>query len=371
LDGSFEPFLRLGGEWENEERNHDFKGPQNTTQEQNWIIAAEKEVDRYDNWKGNHDVLEYLDIWTEFPGEHFWTRSNVDFINFWTKAYQVLKARYPELKIGGPGFNAGVTKSVRDGEGGVAKAFLKNLYEENVKPDWIGWHIFSNEPEQYLDSAEAYKELLAGTGMYSDVPWAGTEFFDNTEVIVDAYGNGQVDDTSGTPVTLSAAEQDEIYNHQKGAALLTSSWIAMQYSEITKAYYYRGNDQTSKGRYGLFYGDATGTYKPTAYAFKLWSRIVNKYPTLLTIGAPSVSEGTTIWAIAGEDSAGDIAILVANPAGEDVYWDISYEGKEFSDFSRISLYEVDDTNTGETETTVTDAAILLPKYAVQLVMLER
>src|SRR3989338_1888742 len=84
IDGGFEPFLRLGGEWENQERNHDFKGPQNETQEQNWVIAAEKEVDRYNNWNGEHDVLSYLNIWTEFPGEHFWTGNNGDFIKFWT-----------------------------------------------------------------------------------------------------------------------------------------------------------------------------------------------------------------------------------------------------------------------------------------------
>ncbi len=381
LDGNFEPFLRVGGEWENQERNHDFKGPQNATQEQNWIIAAKKEVERYNNWNGKENVLTYLNIWTEFPGEHFWTRTNMDFIKFWTKAYQELKATYPDLLIGGPGFGAGATKQVRDGTGGVAEDFLKYLYKENVKPDWFGWHIFSNDPQEYLDSAKAYKELLDGKGVYSDVPWAGTGFFDETEVIVDAYGNGQVDDSTGTAVELSATEMNEIYNHQKGAAQLTASWIAMQYSDIRKAYYYRGNDPSSsptgtagtksQGQYGLFYGDSKGTYKPTAYAFKLWAKMVNEYPNLLTIETPSVSEETTLWAMAAENSRGDIAVLVANQASESVYWDISYQGEELADYETILVYQVDDSNTGEGVSEESSTAIFIPSHTVQMLVLKK
>jgi hypothetical protein len=125
LAGGFEPFLRLGGEVQNAARHHDFKGPQNPVQETNWIVAAQKVVDRYLHWNGQAQTFTYLDIWTEYPNKDFWDRSNKEFLRFWTQAFVTLKNAYPQLKIGGPGFLVGTTVSGRTalnrGEGGFAK----------------------------------------------------------------------------------------------------------------------------------------------------------------------------------------------------------------------------------------------------------
>ncbi len=328
ISGGFEPFLRLGGEIYNEEEEHDFKGPQNEIQEDNWIIAAKKMVERY----GDH--VEYLNIWTEWPTPDFWDRSDDEFIAFWTKAYQALKAEYPELKIGGPGFVAGTSFQVAEGEAGSAKRFLKHLYINQVVPDWIGWHLFSNDPYFYQDVAQAYRDLLRGEGMYSDVPWAGTGFFDDVEVIVDAYGFSSSEKVDGELVWLSAENRDELYNGEQGAAVLTACWIALQEADITRAYYYRGNDVESDpegisaaGGPGLFYGNPEGTYKPTAHAFALWAKMANEYPVMLST---QISE-QGLWVLTGENDDGEIALLISNPGEENIDYEVS--GKITKEFN--------------------------------------
>ncbi|HHH41843.1 MAG TPA: hypothetical protein ENK56_07540, partial [Chloroflexi bacterium] len=373
VSGGFEPFLRLGGEVQNAGRHHDFKGPQNATQEANWIVAAHKVVDRYLHWNGAEQTFTYLDIWTEFPSKNFWDRDNYAFIRFWTQAFVSLKGDYPQLKIGGPGFIAGQTVQVADGKGGVVQAFLNYLYENGVKPDWIGWHLFFNDPETWLRAARAYRDLLDGTGMYSDVPWAGSGFFDGVELIVDAYGVARMN--------LSPEEQDQVYNHGRGAALRTASWIAMQYSDVTRAYLYRAGDPlsspsgqpggiASENNSGLFYGDAQGTYKPAAHAFRLWSQVVDGYPTLLTTPIPPDDRTAGLWLLAARDDAGAIALLVSNISAADIAWAPAFaDGTTLADY-RVTLYQVDDDHDGRTPSSLSGDAVTTPAESVQMIILE-
>ncbi|HHN93592.1 MAG TPA: hypothetical protein ENK17_02390, partial [Anaerolineae bacterium] len=371
LDGGFEPFLRLGGEVQNAARHHDFKGPQNKAQEANWIVAAHKVVDRYLHWNGADRTFTYLDIWTEFPNKDFWDRSNAAFFRFWIQAFVSLKEDYPQLKIGGPGLIAGQTVQVAAGEGGVAQAFLAYLYENGVKPDWLGWHLFYNDPQMWQQAARAYRDLLDGTGMYADVPWAGSGFFDDVELIVDAYGVAKM--------KLGPEERDQIYNHSRGAALRTASWIAMQYSDVERAYLYRAGDPRSspgdspeavyRGNYtGLFYGDEQGTYKPAAHAFRLWSQVAAGYPTLLTTPLPPDDRAAGLWLLAARNDRGEIALLVANITANDVTWTPAFDGAALADY-QVTLYQVDDAHNGRSPLPFSGEAVTTPAESVQLLIL--
>ena len=372
LSGGFEPFLRLGGEVQNATRRHDFKGPQNAIQEENWIQAAQKVVDRYLHWGGQAQTFTYLDIWTEFPNKSFWDRSNIAFFRFWTQAFVTLKAAYPELKIGGPGFVASQAIKVVEGEKSAAQDFLAYLYENKVKPDWIGWHLFYNDPLMWHRAAQAYRDLLDGKGLYADVPWAGSGFFDDVELIVDAYGVARMG--------LTPQEQDQIYNHQKGAAIRTASWIAMQYGDVERAYLYRSGDphtspnddleSISRGNYtGLFYGDAQATYKPAAHAFRLWSQVVSRFPTLLTTPLPPTEATGGLWVLAARNDQGQIAVLVSNVTANDVAWTLAFDGATMEDY-QVEIYQVDDQDDGRTAHPWSGGAVTIPAESVQLVILE-
>ena len=328
IGGGFEPFFRIGGEYNNQLRNHDYKGPR-ANEEDNYIRAAKKVVDRYLHWKGSKGTFEYLDLWTEYPNTTFWDRSNKAFEQFWARLYDTLKTAFPQLKVGGPGllFTLFIAKGVTDNHHVQEEIeFLNYLYEHNVKPDWIGWHLFHLEPADYYKAGVNMRHLLDGTDLFSFVPWAGTGFFKNTELICDAYylSKIKVDSLGGNPVVLPAKTINKFFNRQEGSATLSGVWMNLQMTDIKRAYYYRANDVKSDPNLplgnpdnmlssGLFYGNEEATAKPVAYAFKLFSRLYKNYPYLLTTeNFQDLGTRDSLRLLAAEDRKGNYAAFVSN-----------------------------------------------------------
>ncbi len=328
INGGFEPFFRVGGEYQCEFRHHDYSGPR-AYEEDNYIRAAKRVVNRYLHWNGSSGTFTYLDLWTEYPNPMFWDRTNEAFEVFWGKLFDTLKTAYPQLKVGGPGylFTLFIAKGRTD-DPHVQEmiSFLNYLYEHNIHPDWIGWHMFHLEPADYYRANVNMRHLLNGDDLFSFVPWAGSGFFDNTELICDAYNLGQykVDSLGQNPREIPRAELYRYYNKKEGAALLSGIWMNLQMTDAQRAYYYRANDPNSNPNLpptdstnefgtGLFWGDTLGTPKTTAYAFKLFSYVYNNYPYLLTTDDfTNLGISDSLWVLASEDRAGKYAILVSN-----------------------------------------------------------
>ncbi|MBD3383941.1 T9SS type A sorting domain-containing protein [candidate division KSB1 bacterium] len=364
MNGGFEPFFRIGGEYQCGVRLHDYNGPR-ADEEQNWIEAAVRVVKRYNNWHGAGNALHYLNIHTEFPNPKFWDRKDQAFFPFWVNAYRRLKAEFPDHKIGGPGFTSSARFANDDLEARDVQTviqFLEYLYQHDLRPDWLGWHIFNFWPENYYKAGKKYRQLLDGSGIYVGmVSWSGSGFFDDTELICDAYnlcsGGVATDEQGQNAYTLSVEKQDTLYNQKRGAALLTAAWISLQLTDVIKAYYYRCGDPESypdgkpgyaphpAGGAGLFYGDKTGTYKPMAHAVRFWSEIVNNYPLLLQTDYPCVNaDSLKLYTLAAKSrDATSCALLVSNP--EEIAQEFTIE-LENIDRYEISYSLVNDTETG-------------------------
>ncbi|MDA3860102.1 MAG: T9SS type A sorting domain-containing protein [Melioribacteraceae bacterium] len=385
IDGGFEPFLRLGGEYRNIAKPHDFIGPQNPLQENNWIIAAIHEMERYSNWKGDKGIIEYLDIWTEFPGDHFWTRTNASFYSFWARAFDSLKTNFPQYKIGGPGF---LSDNMVDEKSGLpVEDFLVKLYSLGLKPDWLGWHLWNNNPEAFYNVAQSYHNLLSGTGSFSHVPWAGSDYISNVEVICDAYGMSIYEvDSFGNLSDISRTARDKIYNKKEGAALLTGYWIALQYADIERSYYYRSGDVSSDpnadpevlgsnlGGSGLFHGDTFATYKPKAHSFRLCSSLENNYPHLLSTNFPSLaSDSSKLWVLGAKNNEDKYAVIISNTSSELIPFNINLLGEEVSldNFPNTNIYTVNNSKDGLTPYEWKGEALSIFPGDVQLITLEK
>jgi len=381
IGGGFEPFLRLGGESESHYNHHDFAGPQNELQENNWIIAAKKMVERYKNWSDQNNAFQYLDIWTEWPNTVFWDRSNNDFLNFWAKAFKAIKTSYPELKVGGPG----ILKPTVDVIAGLtnnnwAVSFLNKMYLEGVKPDWIGFHLWKNDPELYYKAANQFKDLLDGTGDFSSMIWSGTGFYKDVELICDAYGFGKsYDNEEGQPVDLSKEELFEIMNSKKGATILCSQLIAMQQGGIVRAYYYRTGDPESspdvgpydkkRGWTGLFYGDSLGTSKPSSNAFRLFAKLYHEFPNVLSTDFVSIgSTGEKIFYLASKNTEHN-AIILANPSDKSANISLLVDNVNLLELSEksIQVYQIDNENNGNTGVTWNGNYFHIPPNCTQLI----
>ncbi len=382
LAGGFEPFLRLGGEWENAHHHHDFKGPRNSEEETNWIVAARRMTERYDDWNGSSGLLNFLDIWTEFPGEHFWDRDDSSFYRFWARAFRELKSDFPVLSIGGPGFAAGVSAAVAEGRENEAQGLLFELYRQGIRPDWLGWHVFSNHPEDYVEAARGYRDLSEGRGAFSGVPWAGTGFFSDMPMIVDAWGLSKLDfNDEGELIELGRLERNRLFNRARGAAVLSASWIAMQQTEVVGASLYRCGDPSSDpdadpadpqaqlGSAGLFFGDSEGTEKPSAQVFRLWSEITREYPRMLQTSTGGQDLG--LWVLAGTDASGRTAILIANISEYTLYWrpDLRALSLPPGRTDSGSLLRVNDSSQGRQEELVETDTIEIAPEETQLLLL--
>jgi len=372
IDGGFLPFFRLGGEHGTTPRRHDYEGPR-STEETNWIQAGLKVVDRYNSFGGDTNTLKgYLDIWTEYPHHNFWDRDSIKFNNFWCNTFDSLKTHFPSLKIGGPGFNTSVSTIL--GNTGTVKTwinlFLLELKARNLKPDWIGFHVFSNDIQDFYNAALNYRKLLRAEppfDFYTSVWGSGNNsFFNGTELICDAWGfeNDEL---------LPQSTRDSLFNKQRGAAHHVGVFIALQQAYIERAYKYRGGEEgtdTTQSISGLFYGNANAVYKPTAYGFKLCSKMQTIYNKKLISPVYAVtSGGSKIWTLAGEDSTGNKAMLISNPTAKTINLSLTLNGSSLSTslFPYINHYKVTDTNDGQTPSAWTNGAFVLPPYTSHLI----
>ncbi len=385
VNGGFEPFLRLGGEYNCAFREHDFKGPREN-QEDNWIIAAKKMVERYKDWPEAPDAFQYLDIWTEWPNSHFWDRSDTEFIFFWAKAFREIKTSFPEYKVGGPGFLKPTVDIIRgETENNPIIAFLTKLYNDNLKPDWIGFHLWKNDPLMYYRAVRQFRDLLNGTGDFSSVPWAGTNFFEGVEIICDAFGFGKLSENEDGTVggQLSNEFIFHIMNSKKGAAQLCADFIALQQGGAVRAYYYRSGDQmetnpnagpydSNRGQTGLFYGDEVGTPKPSSNAYRLFSMLYREYPQVINSQFYLTGQnGKRIFYLAGQGENG-IAILVSNPEETPANIELYLNGEKITANSneKIKIYRVDDTHNGTEAIIWQGEKFRIPPECTEVIVIE-
>ncbi len=383
VNGGFKILFRVGGEAENGPRHHDFKGPQNKAQEDNWIVAATKIVERYNNWKGQKDFLDYLNLWTEWPNKDFYDGTKGDFIKFWQRAFDTLKTHFPKLKIGGPGFLVPTVQVIRGNTNNPAVDFLKYMYAHNTKPDWIGWHLWNNNPEKYYIAAKQYRDLLDGVNDFASMPWSGTGFFKDTEIFCDAYGTSMFYDTEGDTVKeMTDEEIFNYYNRKEGSSTFIGQLISMEYGGIKEAYYYRAGDPESDpgqgpgmlgaGHSGLFYGDTLGTYKPKAYALRLYTKMAREFPKLMMTDYPSIGDnGSKLWVMASRNE-NEKAVLISNTEKSPIDYSITWEGEKITrDKYRVLIFQVDDDNDGSVPTVWKGGNFTIDEGRVQLLIIKK
>ena len=170
VNGGFSPFLRLGSEYP--PVSGPFVktniGPQNATEEANWIIAADTIAKHYSNFPGGNGGLQYLNVWTEWPNSFsFWPRPNNEFYPFFRNAVSQLKSSHPTKKVGGPGMASSFMNKGQAVTPNEPYQLLKHLYQNNVKPDFITFHVFSSNPMAYYNSSKQYSDMLLGIGSFS------------------------------------------------------------------------------------------------------------------------------------------------------------------------------------------------------------
>jgi len=203
-------------------------------------------------------------------------------------AMSALMREFPSMPVGGGGFGEDVADSLLTD----AKRFIRECAETDTRPAFISCRLETDDPLRYAGLGRELRSTLDEQGI------AGME------LLLSGWGpparalNGQ------TP----------------SMALLTASWMQIQDAGFTEIYLTATADWACSN---------DGTPSSVLGLFALWQECA-KHPVRLGTGitmdgdqwsAPVGAE--TLWALAGEDSRGELAILLANLTADTVRVDLS------------------------------------------------
>lgn len=290
LNSDLEPYLRIGDSYNN------VRIPRNDKERANLARAAGVVARHYcelADISGSKRRLRYIEIGNEPDNGKFWPAGFDDFLPFFAEAYSAIKKECPQVKVGGPGFVVSTYK-IHSERRNIAK-FFQFLRANSITPDFVSFHLYSNDPGEYYDIVKFYREAADRAG------------FTGTRLHITEWNTER--EAHGTRLGMG-----------RDAPFLTACWIALQEAGVDASYIFRGNDTNIDlpDFYGIFYAD--GGSKPTASAFHLWSRMTH-YSRKLAIktGAgllddePSLAgDLKPLWLLAGSDDDGSIAILACN-----------------------------------------------------------
>ncbi|MDZ7385674.1 MAG: hypothetical protein ONB07_06065 [candidate division KSB1 bacterium] len=340
VSGGFEPYFRLGDSWNNA------TPPTNAQERANWAQAAVEVVRHYreGKWNGYATPFRYVEIWNEPDLQQFWPppRTRLEFFQLFVETILALKQAFPDMKVGGPGVTQMGFMTAQGQE--WIRSFLSYLKDHNAPLDFFSWHLYSNNPEDWRTGARFYRSELDAKG-FTSAEMHVTEW--NTDIMT-------IGDNSPEAFALRTGG--------KGAAILSAAWMKMQEERVAVATLYRGPDPAVDAPtfYGMFYAD--GRPKRVALAFSLWSGMAS-YPKRVQVSA---SPEGVLWLLAGEDAAGQKALLVANTSDRAVVYAI--EGTESTD---MTVMQVSDANASVEELAADGAGIDIGAYTVQLVRINR
>lgn len=333
-DGGFEVFFRMG----------DSAGLVSTPlpgEHANLSEAAVNILRHYTEgqWSGYLATVNEVEIWNEPDSDMFWSRSREEFIEFYITMANELRAAFPTLRIGGPGFTEAAAGD--PGAGGWINTFLDAVQADGAPLDFLSFHTYTNDPE---DPATLAANVRAKLDAHS---------FGDTEIYLTEW-NTQTDPMGDLD------EARELRNGARGASIITAGWISMQDSDISRVFHYRGSDPNAMTLedYGLFTGN--GVAKRTAWAFQMWAALAATTSRLST----DVVDAADVRAIAGVDASGNPVVLVVNTSSTAT----SYSLSDASDAALTQSFSVS-TLSDSSAMPVTSTATFpldLPAYGVQL-----
>lgn len=284
LNAGCEPYFRIGDSYNNVD-------PPTSSELDNWVKAAVNVIQHFRNgkWNGFNSTFRYVEIGNEPDYEQFWPSefSMLYFFQLFDKTAQAMRASFPDIKIGGPGFTQNV--NMKDSSKQILRDFLSYISGKGTPIDFISCHHYTNDPNDITTGLSSMRQILTEKG-YASLPIHNTEWNNDTN-------------------DKTAIEQADLRINSKGAAIDASIWIAFQKSGVAEAFFFRGNDTniTFPTFYGLFKAD--GTPKKSALAFKIF-KYFSDYTTRLQFSQDVQKDG--LWILAGKKNDGKTAILLAN-----------------------------------------------------------
>lgn len=263
-----------------------------------WAAACIGVIRHYnEGWAaGRRHGIQYWEIWNEPENRPaMWSGSDEDYFRLYETTAKAIKSRWPDLKVGGP--SLGYTGKVVDGRfepGEFLLKFLDYCKSRSLPLDFFSWHLYGNDPSEYLIRARGIREVLERYG-YGKAEMHLNEW----NYLPDNKWLSFKPETQGAP-------REEYFSRvtgAEGAAFVAAVLMTLQDSPVAVANFFAANTQAL----GLF--NEHGTPRKTFYAFKAFRGLLDAPKRVQVEGG----NGRTLVACAGMNEAKtEVRVLVSN-----------------------------------------------------------
>ena len=275
---------RLGESIEHTTRQYYTNPPED---KEKWAQVCLHIIRHYnEGWAGGYKYdIRYWEIWNEPDCKAMWTGSDTEFFSLFEIAAKAIKARFPELKVGGP--------AVMTAAGPWADKFLGQCRDRSVPLDFFSWHCYGANPYSVSKNADAVRTQLDRYG------YTKTESHMNEWNYIPNGNWGPFKDEAG-PV------RDKWYADMggpQGAAYVAAVLMLMQDTTIDVANFY----SAGVSAFALF--SAHGTPNKQFYAFKAFRALLD---TPLRVAADAPAGGQFAACAGMSPDKKHVSVLVSN-----------------------------------------------------------
>ena len=285
-----EPFYRLGPSIEGGPKKYHTAPPKDFAK---WARICEHII-RHCNegWaNGRRDGIRYWEIWFEPDlGASAWSGTKEQFLALYKTAAVHLKAQFPALKIGGPGFAEHLAWK---GD------FLPFCRREKVPLDFYSWHVYGTDVH---DIGRRIREVRS---------WLDEQGFTATESILDEW-NYVLKWKGGEWLYSRQVESGQFV--QKGAALAAAMMAQCQGTPVDKVMYY---DTRAYGGMNMLFEPISHRAMKGYYPFFAWGKMLSDYGTQVKTTVTAPDKSPEFFASAAKDARGRIAVWLARYSNDD------------------------------------------------------
>ena len=286
---------RLGESIEHSKKKYHVNPPPDYDQ---WAAVCLGIIRHYnEGWAaGFRHNIRYWEIWNEPENRPaMWTGSDEDYLRLYETTAKAIKARYPDLKVGGPSLgHTGTIVAGRFEPSPFLLRFLEHCRQRSLPLDFFSWHLYTPDPSECVVRARGIRDILDRYG------------FGKAELHFNEWN--YLPGNDWTPMMLQGQGPDRERFYEQiggapGAAFSACALMFLQDSPVDVANYYMADNHG----FGLF--SFHGTPRKTFHAFKGFRLLLD---TPLRLKAEG-SQPSRLAICAGTNAdKSEVGILISN-----------------------------------------------------------
>ncbi|MBN1419440.1 MAG: hypothetical protein JXP34_11730 [Planctomycetes bacterium] len=316
--------FRLGESIEHSRKKYHVHPPADAAK---WAQVAIGVIRHYnEGWAGGfRHGIRYWEIWNEPENRPaMWTGSDEDYFRLYEAASKAIRARFPDVKVGGP--SLGYTGKVEGGRfvpGDFLIRFLDRVKERDLPLDFFSWHLYTTDPSECVTRAIGIRAALDARGL------RGTELHFNE------WNYLPGDDWTPLSIQGQGFARERFFREMggaPGAAFTAGVLLRLQDSPVDVANFYRSD----AGGFGLF--TPHGVPTKAFHAFRAFRRLLDTPLRLACRGA----EPGRLAVCAGTNAARtEIGILIGRLGSASDPVRLSIQNLPGSGSARFEVFVID------------------------------